>query len=465
MLSFIDQISGAFRTGALPRNLKISGLCCPDCDRYPSNSCNTCERACKCFPLEAVVKFECRGSSVANAHSGRKYGLDTCIPRNKVESIIENRPGGRELLRCDERLLRLLGRGRMYRLESSEGKTLYMVKFNDGDLKEIQRVIEYAEIDVRKLSAEKVSYAIARSFAIGESCSVPPKNQRYLSEESLDSLVNKISLPINKRDFENPSLIEYTQNIGSVLGQGFTVGQGWLGHGEGHTYNWEYEGIEFDCLKIVHRLLENNPTQTTVEAIILPLTKYLRYSDEFEDKYAVEAATSLMQILMKGTEDHRKQMIEAEVIELFSARLSNDCIVKIALLCLDNITCKGTCDDIEKMKNAGAIPRLVDLLESTPSENVKILLQILASAKDHISNEMHTTLLPHVIRLMKNATEQSNDDLLNCLILLRKMLEVNKPPIQAVIDSDVVPVLVINQVVLNNYDITGIISPIMGQSN
>ena len=107
MLSLIDLLSGAFRCGALPKHLMISGLCCPDSTNRRSSDCEVCLRACDSFPLESVLRFECHGLSYGNACSGRSYGLDTCLERDQLGSIIESR-GGHDLLRSEERLLRLM---------------------------------------------------------------------------------------------------------------------------------------------------------------------------------------------------------------------------------------------------------------------------------------------------------------------------------------------------------------------
>jgi len=150
MLAFLDSISGAFRCGALPKKLKVMGLCCPKVkeaaeSEHPS-SCETCLRACKSFPLESVLHFESRQSSTIHAYSGRLHELDVCLNKSEIESVIESRPGGHELLRSDERLLRLLGSGRHYELPADDGDTLHLVSYSDDQLVEIQRVIEYAEL-------------------------------------------------------------------------------------------------------------------------------------------------------------------------------------------------------------------------------------------------------------------------------------------------------------------------------
>lgn len=51
LVAFIDLVSGAFQCGALPKHLKISGLCCPYATNGGRDECETCLRACKSFAL------------------------------------------------------------------------------------------------------------------------------------------------------------------------------------------------------------------------------------------------------------------------------------------------------------------------------------------------------------------------------------------------------------------------------
>ena len=91
MIALIDSISGAFCCGALPKNLKVLGLCCPKVKdasqtmEHP-NSCETCLRACKSFPLESVLHFDSRQSSAALAISGRLHELDVCLNKSTCSS-------------------------------------------------------------------------------------------------------------------------------------------------------------------------------------------------------------------------------------------------------------------------------------------------------------------------------------------------------------------------------------------
>ena len=65
------------------------------------------------------------------------YGLDVCLTRETIESIVSGRPGGRALLAAEARLLDLLGRGTRRVVVpdgGGEGDELYVVKYNELEL-------------------------------------------------------------------------------------------------------------------------------------------------------------------------------------------------------------------------------------------------------------------------------------------------------------------------------------------
>ena len=484
MLAFVDMLSGGYRCGSLPKSLKISGLCCPDASNITGlrgDNCRTCTRACNSFPLQSVVEFESRGSSDSTADSGRMFGLDVCLERAKIEDIIERRPGGKELLHSHKRLLQLLGRGRRYVIDSADegeeaaqNKALHIVKYQQEELNEIKRVIEYAELDVKKLSMSTISTAIMGSFAVDNRSDspIPPKSHRYISASSLDYLVNEIGLPIDREDFERPltDLMGHTQQLVSILINRF----------DDDTYDdddsdnegdKEYEDIELDCLQLIRQFLEieSNPSiqqrvqllsliQRMVDLDIIPLlAKYLRAdNDTFDDALVVEAASSILSILRHGTDD-QKQMVEHEVsVSRLSQLLdsTNDRITKVMVLILVELVLppKGTDEGIKTMSDAGAIPSLIVLLDSKHDDCVEDALRLLVAAEDHIKTTVYESLLPHLVRMMKSykffywnyQANQSNDKieyLTNCSVLLRKVLEGRRRPIQLMIDSMALPTL------------------------
>jgi len=426
LLAFLDNFSGAFTCGALPKQLKISGLSCPWLNEGTIN-CETCLRACKEFPVQSVVEFECRRSSTNNVSSGRMYGLDVCLDRAKIDSIIMSRPGGKELLHSKDRLLRLLGRGRKYRIDVQG--TLHFVKYKQEELDEIRRVIRYAELDVKKLSMESVSNAIMNSFATGDR--IPSRNRCILSEASLDYLANEIGLPIDRADLET-DFMTHIQQFVWVLMQ--------CHESDMNERFCQYTDIEIDCLKVVRRYLEVNTSSVQEVVELIPcLVNSMTNSQEMK----LEAAHSLKDIFAKGTDEDRKTIVSEGAVTLFTDMLDSakDNLVKVGLLSLVEIATKGTSDNVDIIAELGAIPKLIKLLDSKQKDCVNSSLQVLVAAKDHIKVHNHTTLLHHVIRIMNIEDSHQSDRLLHCSELLREILEADKPPIQT-IGSGVIPRLI-----------------------
>ena len=211
MGTFIDSISAAYRCGMLSSNVQIYGLSCPySWSRSNANpndvtrECETCQRVCQSFSLSAVARFECRGSSRSCLTSGRSHGMDMCLARSQIESIIESRPGGSDCLRSDARALYLLGMGSLIRLTTSDnnGKVLLILKYTQMELNEIKRVIEYADLDVKKLSQHDVCDAIMRSFMVDDTQDPTiTRGSCYLSHQSFDYLKDDIGLQIEETSF------------------------------------------------------------------------------------------------------------------------------------------------------------------------------------------------------------------------------------------------------------------------
>ena len=204
--TLIDMISGAFRSsGGLLSNVKVMGLRCPysNPNSQISTDCKVCKRACRSFPLNQVVNFDNKGSSDNRGKFSckRMPFMDVCLTRIKIENIIEERPGGKALLQSNKHLYHLLGQGLRYEIKSDDGTPLYIVGYNGTRIKELKRVIERAELDVKNLSREDVTRAIWRSFATDEQSALPPKEQCYFCISSITLLINDLGLPISRLDF------------------------------------------------------------------------------------------------------------------------------------------------------------------------------------------------------------------------------------------------------------------------
>ena len=443
--SCLDLMSAAYKCGSIPQNLQISGLCCPDATNrngFRRSDCEICTRACQRFPLTSVAEFECRGSSMNNAQSFRMFGLDVCLEQAQVENIIESR-GGKDLLRSEKRLLHLLGRGRRYVVTGEEEgkKALHIVKYKEEELDEIKRAIEYASLDVKKLHSTTITNAIMRSFALDGNRLMPLEEQCYISETSLDHLIDKLCLPISKKDFERPlaDLMKHTEKIVCVLNQCDAEV-----NDEGTEEETEfYEDLRLDFLKLIRRFLEvenNPPIELVASNGATCLINCLVGATE-DSIYQLEAAHSLMNILVKGTDGNKKMVVDAGTIASFSRLLesSKDCIVEVSLLSLFEVATNGTIDDI----TTNAIQRLVEILDSKDKNDwVEKSLRVLVASKDHIKDNMNASLLPPLVKIMKMKAAVNTDMIVNSSILLRQVLEGDNPPVRLLInDFEAVPLI------------------------
>jgi len=436
MKAFIDMLSGAYGIGAFPSRLKISGLTCPNNrNRFGGDSCTTCQRACKSFPLASVVAFECNGSSISNARSGRPYGLDVCLPVAEVERIIESRPGGKELLRSDARLLRLLGSGRRWELKSDDNnsRALVIVKYSQSQIDEMKRVIEYAGLDVKKLPPQKIHLAVSKSLG-GRLSSLPQKNHCYLSEESTQSLKDEVGLFIDTGAIccSVPDIAPCLKSIVSVLVEYSD---------DERPFFFEYEDIVSDCFKLLRRLLELE-NDVPIEEMNVTIPCLVEALDGCKT-IKMEAASSLGIIFAKGTEEQRKMIVDAGVIPKFIRLLnsSEDSITKIALLGLVDILVGEKKDHVDAMVEAGGIPKLVELLHSSDDVRVKGSQSLLViAADDHIQKVIDAKAHDGLFRII--FSDDQVESLPKCSVLLRKIFEVDNPPIQQAIDANLVPRLV-----------------------
>ena len=207
--TLMDNISGSFQSaGGLLKSVQVMGLRCPHSVKNGNDDneseCKVCIRACKSFPLDQVINFDNEGSS--DGFEGlfrckKTHCLDVCLSRSVIESIVEERPGGRDILRSNARLLHLLGKGSMSEIRSDDGESLFIVRYTVKEKAELKRVIEYAELDAKNICGEDVTKAIWCSFTKGDGRKVPPKSQCYLSRSSLKLLIDEMGLPIGKEDF------------------------------------------------------------------------------------------------------------------------------------------------------------------------------------------------------------------------------------------------------------------------
>jgi hypothetical protein len=436
MMAFIDSLSGAFICGALPQHLQISGLCCPSIRYRRSTQCSTCIRACKSFPLESVARFHSDGSSAENARSGRAFGLDVCLPIAQVESIIESRPGGKELLLSDERLFRLLESGRRWEIGDDDSGKLVIVKYKKTQLDEMKRIITYAGLDVKKLPTEKLQAAVLKSFEKGTT--LPPKMRRHLSEQSLLCLKDEVDLCIDVTEICG-STSEFLPSLKCTVNVLVQYYDEEALHNT--TERWfEYEDIVGDCFTLIRCFLELDKdalTQDEMKNVVPCLVKALN------DTNRSEAASALGLIYANGPGEQRQMIINAGVISKFVGllELSEESITKIALSGLVDILADERKEHVEAMVQAGGIAKLVSMLHSSDDLMVdKAQSLLVIAANDHIQKLIDAKAHEGLFRVI--LSDEHKESIPKCSVLLRKIFEVDNHPIQQAVNANLTPRLV-----------------------
>ena len=441
MMAFIDSLSGAFICGALPQHLQISGLCCPNNSNYSdfSGQCGTCQRACKSFPLKSVASsFHCRGSSSENARSGRAFGLDVCLPIAQVESIIETRTGGRELLLSDERLFKLLESGRRWEIGDDNNGKLVIVKYKKTQLDEMKRVITYVGLDVKKLPTERLQEAILKSFE--KDSILPPKMLRYLSEQTLLCLKDDVDLCIDTAEICGSATSEFLPSLKCVVNVLVQYYDEEAPHNNIEFRCFEYADILDDCFTLFRRFLELDkgaPNKDDTNNLVPCLVKALN------DTNRLEAVSSLRLIYANGSDEQRQMIINAGVISKFVRllELSEESITKISLSGLVDILADEKKEHVEAMVQSGGIAKLVSILRLSDDLMVDKAQNLLVIAANHnikkvIDAEAHEGLFRVIL------SDEHKESIPKCSVLLHKIFEADNPPIEQALSANLTPRLV-----------------------
>ena len=304
----IDLVSGSFKSsGGLLSKVKVMGLRCPFSSVYagPHFGCNVCERACRSFPLNQVINFDNKGSSeeIDGYDFGRKkmQCMDVCLPRSKIEEIIEERPGGKALLQSNARLLYLLGRGSLVEIRSDDGVPLYIVRYDDKQKRELKRVIERSNLDVKKLSRKDVIQAIWRSCATDEQSALPPKEQCYFSRSSIAYLMDDLGLPIYRFDFRLKAAI--MKNLPQIV--------------KGIMSSGDISRICTNLLSLAMKIAKEGEAQNIMNIINLgavpKLVDFLTDNRTGSTK-SKSAMLVLSKIASKGSVDNAQVLVDAGII-------------------------------------------------------------------------------------------------------------------------------------------------------
>ena len=204
--NLMDQISYAFQSNFLSKNLCVQGLRCPKSlgsGPLEISHCTSCQLACKTWPIQHVINFSNKGSSRVTKERSeciKPNRLDVCLTNAQIESLADARPGGNDLLHSESRLLFLLGRGYRSELLSDDGTPFYIIEFCKEDFEEMKRIIDTAKLDVKQLSREDVTNAIMRSFTKDGDGQIPPKSRCHLARYVFRKM-KSLGLPVYEEDW------------------------------------------------------------------------------------------------------------------------------------------------------------------------------------------------------------------------------------------------------------------------
>ncbi|KAL7535840.1 hypothetical protein ACHAWF_005290 [Thalassiosira exigua] len=311
------------------------------------------------------------------------YELDVCLQRGEIESIIESRPGGKELLHSEGRLLRLLGCGRRYEIVA-RGKPLYFVKYDSYQTTAIKRAIEYAGLSVDVIDPLMIEEAVLRSFAADDKKSIPTKAERFMAESSLRFLTDEIGLRFDIAASQLEDLAEHVDHIAFVLQKRYESAT--------DTGAEEYRDIEFDCLRAIRKVLEmeNKPSRRVAEIVDSQVVPYLTHqmtsrnlalNNRLEsDQYLVETASALKIIITK----HPKWVTDKALLKPFGILLGwsdtsvvNDAILSLAVIIRNRRLLKHM-NHVDMWANSGTVRTLVRLVKSGDDAIVNSALKLLA---------------------------------------------------------------------------------------
>ena len=332
--TLIDLVSGSFRSaGGLLNSVQVMGLRCPYSGKVNNNEnkseCEVCKRACRSFPLDQVVKFDNEGSyagSVSLFKCKKTPCLDVCLSRSVIESIAEERSGGKDILRSNARLFYLLGRGSSYEIRSNDGQSLFIVRYGTAAKAELERVIEYAELDTKEMSSEDVTKAMWSSFAKGDGCKVPSKKQCYLSEHSFNFLENYLDLPIDENDFGLEAA--RVENLPQIA-KGVMVD----------------DPVQLDCLNMLGLVLEapvSEAIQKVIDLGVVPtLVELLSSKDDVAKK---QASFIIHQIALKGNDSNAQTLVDEgavpKLVKLLLSQFSE--VAQESVLTLGRLASRST---------------------------------------------------------------------------------------------------------------------------
>jgi len=257
-----------------------------------------------------------------------------------------------------------------------------------------------------------VKDAIMKSFSRdGESpiLSVPTKTSFHLSELSYDSL-KELEIPLPDKDTLCCPLEDMLERLPQIA-KALTSS-----HAEG------YGDISIDCLKFMTRFLEiedNPPIQQIVTCTgLAEKLASIRYPLESR----MVAVSALKTILSRGTEEHKKVLVESDVISAFTGLLYSHVNLgqsteplELGVEGLVNLVDGCAKEVLQYLERNRTLPMLVGHLESNQDNVIQGLLKVFAAIAtantsfvdswnhNYSMMKMEGEVMTHLIRILTSS--------------------------------------------------------------
>jgi len=451
MLLLIDNVAEGYKSGAIRKDTQILGLCCPDARDHANQehvaNCVACEAAVKTYPLECVSRFDSRGSSATEALSGRSFFYDCCLSRSQIDSLIEERPGGKELLLHEDRFLHLLSRGRRFEIppDNSDDREepLHIVEYTDALLDEISRAILSSGVNKKNLNASKVTNAVFRSFAHGSCRKMPPMDKCILASTSLGKL-SEIGLPLVMKDLgiDLEDLLRYADQITKATVQGYNDRRSYLRN--------DINEILPCCLGLICRIVLGSSESQIRRLCDLDLVVGLQAALDIDANGAErnESIKVLKTLLADASTETFQLITKPSMIRVLSSRtfgtsLHNTGFESTLSFLVDIIAREDSEDCIKNIADDRfAISGLVELLGKTTDVACDALAIVVALSTDHFDKLKQQ---PNFMRKVAELLERHDSGpkvLLNCSMLLCQGLKNGCLPTATVLLLKLAPCIV-----------------------
>ena len=426
--NLMDQISYAFQRNFLSKNLCVQGLrCTKSLGSGPENShCTSCQLACKTWPIQHVINFSNKGSSRVTKETFRctkPNGLDVCLTNAQIESLVDARPGGNDLLHSESRLMYQLSRGFLFEIFSDDGTPFYIVEFYKQGFEEMKRIIDHTKLDVKQLNPEDVTNAIMRSFTKHGDGRIPSKSRCFLTPYTFNEL-ESLGLPFHEEDWDH--LKTATKNLPQII-KALKISRSGM--------------VQSACLYLFCQSLAKKQgfslIQPSIDLGVVPLlAQFLKPNYSIGD--AACSAHALGNIAYSSTTS-RDVILKSDIIAALGSLLEQGAVnvnVQVPVSWLMRGLCKGNPQpDFSLMKSC--VKPLSRLLLNADNDSVlvnsSIALFKLSNSEEGAKAVVESGVYPRFVQLLGHSSKKVQT---HVLIAISNLTRVDKSLIQPLIKNE-----------------------------